>query len=45
MAKIEIKKVEERLNYRLLFSVRVSGYTEPVEFPVDIPGSGLAGCE
>ena len=40
MAKIEIKKVEERLNHRLLFSVRVSGYTEPVEFPVDIPDQG-----
>ena len=36
MAKIEIKKVEERLNHRLLFSVRVSGDTEPMEFPVDI---------
>ena len=40
MAKIEIKKVEEQLNHRLLFSVRVSGYTEPMEFPVGIPDQG-----
>ena len=40
MAKIEVKKVEDQLNHRLLFSVRMSGETGPVEFPVGIPDQG-----
>ena len=42
MAKIEIKKVEERLNHRLLFSVRVSGDTDHMEFPIGIQDQGSA---
>ncbi|RBP18346.1 hypothetical protein DFR50_101291 [Roseiarcus fermentans] len=40
MTKIEIKKVEERLNHQLLFSVRVSGDTDHMEFPVAILDQG-----
>ena len=40
MANIEIRKVEEQLNRRLLFSVQVSGDTDRMEFPVGIPDQG-----
>ena len=40
MTKIEIKKVEEQLDHRLLFSVRVIGDTGPIEFPIGIPDKG-----
>ena len=40
MANIEVKKVEEQLNHRLLFSVQVSGDTDHMEFPVGIPDQG-----
>jgi hypothetical protein len=40
MAKIEIKEVEQQLNRRLLFSVRVNGDTDHMEFPIGIPDQG-----
>ena len=40
MANIEIRKVEEQPNRRLLFSVQVSGDTDHMEFPVGIPDQG-----
>jgi hypothetical protein len=40
MANIEVKKVEEQLNHRLLYSVRVSGDADHMEFPIGIPDQG-----
>ncbi len=40
MATIEIKKVEEQLDHQLLFSVRVSGDMDHMEFPIGIPDQG-----
>ena len=40
MAKIEISKVAEQLNHRLLFTVRVSGDADHMEFPIGIPDQG-----
>ena len=40
MAKIEINKVAEQLNHRLLFSVRVSGDTDHMELPIGIQDQG-----
>ena len=40
MANIEIRKVEEQPNRRLLFSVQVSGDADRMEFPVGIPDQG-----
>ena len=40
MANIEIRKVEEQPNRRLLFSVQVSGDTDRMEFPIGIPDQG-----
>ncbi len=40
MAKIEVKEVEEQLNQRLLFSVRVSVDTNHMEFPIGIADQG-----
>ena len=40
MATIEIKKVEEQRDHRLLFSVRVSGDVDHMEFPVGITDQG-----
>jgi hypothetical protein len=40
MARIEIKEVEQQLNHRLLFSVRVSGDKDHMEFPIGIPDQG-----
>ncbi len=42
MAKIEVKEVEEQLNQRLLFSVRVSADTNHMEFPIGITDQGSA---
>ena len=40
MTKIDVKKVEELLNDRLLFSVRVSVETDRMEFPIAIQDQG-----
>jgi hypothetical protein len=40
MANIEIRKVEEQPDHRLVFSVRVSGDADHMEFPVGIPDQG-----
>ena len=40
MAKIEVKEVEEQLNHRLLFSVRVSADKGQIEFPIGIQDQG-----
>ena len=40
MASIEIRKVEEQPDHRLVFSVRVSADTDHMEFPVGIPDQG-----
>ena len=40
MVKIEIRKVEEQLNHRLIFDVRVIGDTDHMEFPIGIPDLG-----
>jgi hypothetical protein len=40
MANIEIRKVEEQPDHRLVFSVRVSGDADHREFPVGIPDQG-----
>ena len=36
MANIEIRKVEQQLNHRLIFSVRVSADMDHMEFPIGI---------
>lgn len=40
MANIEIRKVEQQLNHRLIFSVRVSADLDHMEFPIGIPDQG-----
>ncbi len=40
MATIEVRKVEEQLNHRLLFSVRVSADEGHIEFPVGVEDQG-----
>ena len=40
MATIEVNKVEERLDHRLLFSVRVNADEGHIEFPVGIKDQG-----
>ena len=40
MTNIEVKEVEQQLNRRLLFSVRVSGETDQMEFPIGIQDQG-----
>ena len=45
MATIEVKKVEEQLNNRLLFSVHVNADEGHIEIPIGVRGSGIAGCE
>ena len=39
-ATIEVRKVEEQRNHRLLFSVRVSADTDNMEFTIGIPDQG-----
>ena len=40
MANIEVKKVEDQLNYRLLYSVRVNADMDRMEFPIGIQDQG-----
>ena len=40
MADIELKKVEEQLNHRLIFSVRVNADEGHMEFPIGITDQG-----
>jgi len=42
MANIEVKKVEEQLHRRLLFSVRVNADTNQMEFPISVQDQGSA---
>jgi len=42
--KIEVKKVEEQLNHRLLFSVRMSTDNGQIEFPIGIQDQGSAAA-
>jgi hypothetical protein len=44
MATIEVKKVEEQLNHRLLFSVRVTADAGRMEFPIGIQDQGSAAA-
>ena len=44
MANIEVKKVEEQLNQRVLFSVRVSMDAGQMEFPIGIQDQGSAAA-
>ena len=40
MANIELTKVEDQLNHRLLYSVRVNADTDRMEFPIAIQDQG-----
>ncbi len=40
MTNIEVKKVEDQLNHRLLYSVRVNADTDRMEFPIGIQDQG-----
>jgi hypothetical protein len=40
MAKIEVTEVEEQLNHRLLFNVRVSVDKGQIDFPIGIQDQG-----
>jgi len=42
MAGIEIRKVEERLDHRLLFSVRLNAEHGAIEFPIGVADQGSA---
>ena len=42
MANIELKRIEEQLNHRVLYSVKVSADTDHMEFPVGIQDRGSA---
>ena len=42
MANIELKKVEEQLNHRVLYSVKVNADADHMEFPIGIQGQGSA---
>jgi len=42
MTNIEVKKVEEQLGHRLLFSVRVNSDAGRMEFPIGIQDRGSA---
>jgi hypothetical protein len=44
MANIEIKKVEQQLNQRLLFNVRVDTAAGKMDFPIDIEDQGSAAA-
>ena len=44
MANIEVKKVEEQLNQRVLSSVRVSMDAGQMEFPIGIQDQGSAAA-
>jgi hypothetical protein len=42
MANIELKKVEEQLNHRVLYSVKVNADADHMEFPIGIQNQGSA---
>ena len=42
MANIELKKVEQQLNHRVLYSVKVNADTNHMEFPIGILDQGSA---
>ena len=42
MAELEVTKVEERLNHRFLYSVRLSADANRMEFPIGIQDQGSA---
>ena len=42
MANIEVKKVEEQLNHRVLYSVKVNADADHMEFPIGIQDQGSA---
>ena len=42
MANIELKKVEEQLNHRVLYSVKVNAGADHMEFPIGILDQGSA---
>ena len=42
MANIELKKVEEQLNHRVLYSVKVNADANHMEFPIGIEDQGSA---
>jgi len=44
MANIELKKVEDHLNHRLLYSVRVNADADRMEFPIGIQDQGSAAA-
>jgi hypothetical protein len=44
MANIEVRKVEQQLNRRLLFNVRVDTPGGKMEFPIDIEDQGSAAA-
>ncbi len=44
MANIEVRKVEQQLNRRLLFNVRVDTAGGKMEFPIDIEDQGSAAA-
>ena len=44
MANIEVNKVEQQLNRRLLFNVRVNTASGQMEFPIDIEDQGSAAA-
>jgi hypothetical protein len=42
MANIELNKVEEQLNHRVLYSVKVNAGADHMEFPIGIVDQGSA---
>jgi hypothetical protein len=40
MTNIQVKKVEDQLNHRLLYSVRVDADTNHMEFPIGVQDQG-----
>jgi hypothetical protein len=44
MANIEVRKVEQQMNRRLLFNVRVDTAGGKMEFPIDIEDQGSAAA-
>ena len=42
MANIELKKVEQQLNHRVLYSVKVNTDADHMEFPIGIQDEGSA---
>ena len=44
MPNIEVKKVEEQLNHRVLYSVKVNVDADHMEFPIGIKDQGSAAA-